>query len=68
MGSKLFAIPWHAMTVDETQKCFMLDMDKSRLERAPGFDKDNWPDMTDQTWGLGIHEYYGVRPYWETTV
>src|SRR5215831_14251819 len=44
MGNKLFAIPWSALTVDENEKCFILDVDKSMLESAPGFDKDNWPD------------------------
>jgi hypothetical protein len=35
------------------------------LENAPGFDKDNWPDFADRTWGESIHSHYGVRPYWE---
>ena len=65
MGNKLFAIPWSALTVDENEKCFILDVDKSMLESAPGFDKDNWPDMSDQTWGAGIFRHYGATPYWE---
>src|SRR5437868_1231304 len=44
MGDKLFAIPWGALTVDEDRKCFILDADKAKLERAPGLDRDNWPD------------------------
>ncbi|HLH00034.1 MAG TPA: PRC-barrel domain-containing protein [Bryobacteraceae bacterium] len=64
MGNKLFAIPWSAFTVDEDRKCLILDADKSTLENAPGFDKDNWPDMADQTWGERIYSYYGQTPYW----
>lgn len=67
MGNKLFAVPWNALKVDEDQKCFILDVDKSRLENAPGFDKDNWPDMADRTWGSQIYKYYGRTPYWEGT-
>ena len=63
MGNKLFALPWSALSVDEDKKCFVLDINKTRLENAPGFDKDNWPDMADTTWGTEIFSYYGVRPY-----
>jgi sporulation protein YlmC with PRC-barrel domain len=64
IGDKLFAIPWNAFTIDEDRKCFVLDFAKERLENAPGFDKDNWPDMADREWGLRIHDYYGTEPYW----
>jgi sporulation protein YlmC with PRC-barrel domain len=65
MGNKLFAVPWSALKVDEDEKCFILNVDKTRLENAPGFDKDNWPDMADNTWGSEVSRYYGVAPYWE---
>jgi sporulation protein YlmC with PRC-barrel domain len=65
IGSKLFAVPWSALQVDEDKKCFVLDADKKTLESAPGFDKDNWPDMTDTAWGSEIYAYYGIIPYWE---
>jgi sporulation protein YlmC with PRC-barrel domain len=64
-GDKLFAIPWDAFVLDEDEKEFVLDIDKTTLENAPGFDKDNWPDMADMTWGRQIHSHYGVRPYWD---
>lgn len=65
MGDKLFAVPWAALQVDEDEKCFILDVDKHTLETAPGFDKDNWPDMADTTWGLEVFRHYGATPYWE---
>lgn len=65
MGNKLFAVPWDVLRVDEDQKCFVLEIEKAKLENAPGFDKDNWPDMADQTWGAQIYGYYGRTPYWE---
>lgn len=63
MGDKLFAVPWDALKLDTVNKRFVLNVDKTRLESAPGFDKDNWPDMSDQTWAQGIHSYYGTKPY-----
>jgi sporulation protein YlmC with PRC-barrel domain len=65
MGNKLFAVPWGALRVDEDEKCFILDVDKKTLETAPGFDKDNWPDMADTIWGSEIFRHYGATPYWE---
>ena len=66
IGDKLFAIPWSALTLDTDNKCFILDVDKQRLENAPGFDKDHWPSMADETWAREVHEYYGQRAYWES--
>ena len=65
MGDKLFAVPWSALKVDEDEKCFILNVDKRTIEQAPGFDKDNWPDMSDTSWGSQISAYYKVEPYWE---
>ncbi|HZW02363.1 MAG TPA: PRC-barrel domain-containing protein [Anaerolineaceae bacterium] len=64
IGSKLFAIPWSALTVNTRDKNVVLDIEKSVLENAPGFDKDNWPKTTDENWLIGIYEYYGFKPYW----
>jgi hypothetical protein len=58
IGERLFAVPWEALTLDEDRKCFILDADKQRLENAPGFDKDNWPDMADSAWGSGVSSYW----------
>ena len=63
-GDKLFAIPWNALTLDADRHCFVLDADRERFERAPGFDKDHWPSMASNEWGAQVHEFYGVRPYW----
>jgi hypothetical protein len=35
------------------------------LERAPGFDKDKWPDMADPAFGNTVYRHYGYKPYWE---
>jgi sporulation protein YlmC with PRC-barrel domain len=65
MGDKYFALPWEAVTVDTGRKVFVLNVDKEILQKAPGFDKDNWPDPEDTEWLTGVHEYYGFRPYWD---
>jgi sporulation protein YlmC with PRC-barrel domain len=65
MGDKLFAIPWSALTVDTLEKRFILQVDKELLKRAPGFDKEQWPDMADRAWGTQVFKYYGAKPYWD---
>lgn len=65
LGDKLFAIPWGALTLDVSRKCFILDVDADRLKNAPGFDKDHWPSMADATWAREVHAYYGQRNYWQ---
>jgi len=63
MGDKLFAVPWNALKLDTINKRFILNVEKARLESAPGFDKDQWPNMADPTWARSIHDYYGTKPY-----
>lgn len=63
LGSKLFAVPWSALTLDTVEKRFVLDANKELLENAPGFEKDNWPNMADPIWEKNIHDYYGTKPY-----
>lgn len=64
VGDKLFAIPWEALAVDTENEEIVLDVPKERLENAPGFDKDNWPQTTDRQWLSEVHSYYGYDPYW----
>jgi hypothetical protein len=64
MGSKYFAIPWGAFTLDAVEKRFVLDVSTEKLERAEGFDRDRWPSMADPDWAKRVHEYYEVPPYW----
>lgn len=59
IGEKLFAVPWDALQLDTANKCFLLDIDKERIESAPGFDSDHWPDMANQNWASEIRSYYG---------
>jgi sporulation protein YlmC with PRC-barrel domain len=65
LGDKLFAIPWSALTVDVAGEKFVLNISKDLLQQAPGFDKQDWPDMSDPAWGAEIYTHYGYKPYWE---
>lgn len=63
IGEKLFAVPWQALHLDTANKRMVLNVDKERLKNAPGFDKHDWPDMSDTGWATGIHNFYGTDPH-----
>lgn len=63
MGEKLFAVPWSALKLDTVNKRFLLNVDKDRLKNAPGFEKDAWPNLADQSLTNDLHTYYGTKPY-----
>ena len=65
IGDKLFAVPWSSLEIDQQAREFVLDVKPEVLENAPGFDKDQWPDMADPAYGKVISEHYGQAPYWE---
>ena len=61
LGDKLFAVPWSALQLDTENKRFTLNVPKESLKDAPGFDKDHWPSMADQTWAKDVHNFYGTE-------
>ncbi len=61
LGEKLFAAPWTALTLDTINKRFVLNVEKERLVEAQGFNKEQWPDVADQSWSKKIHTYSGVE-------
>ncbi len=65
MGDKLFAIPFTLLkaapvTDNGRLEHFTLDVDKAKMEKAPGFPKNNWPDIHAPTWRSDIDKYFGV--------
>jgi sporulation protein YlmC with PRC-barrel domain len=64
IGDKLVAVPWKAFECrkDEDGNSYLsLDTTKEKLEKAPGFDQDNWPDFGNQTWSTENDRHYGVN-------
>ena len=58
IGEKFFAIPFKLLTVDPEKQVFIFDQKRELLEKAPGFDKDHWPETnihyydSDQHWNI----------------
>ena len=47
MGEKFFAIPFHLLTVDPEHKVFRFNEKRETLKKAPGFDKNHWPETNE---------------------
>lgn len=58
MGDKYFAVPFTNLSVDRENKRMILNVKKERLENAPGFDKDNWPDFADTAFRSTVDQHY----------
>jgi sporulation protein YlmC with PRC-barrel domain len=58
MGTKLFPIPWSAFRTAPAGDSLVLNVNKAKLENAPGFDKDHRPDMADPEWAMGVSTHY----------
>jgi sporulation protein YlmC with PRC-barrel domain len=64
IGNKLFALPWSAVTVDESKQRFVVNVTRESLESMPGFDKEHWPDLGDLEYATGVYRQWGATPYW----
>ena len=60
IGEKYFAVPWEALQWTPDYKAIVLDVSKKDLKQAPGFDKNQWPDLGSEEQALIIYEYYGM--------
>jgi hypothetical protein len=60
MGDKLFALPWEVLHYNEGQGAYVINVDKETLQNAPGFEEDDWPDMTDPSWTDRLRRHYNL--------
>ena len=62
LGTKLFAVPWEALTFKfgEKDRYLVFDVDADDLKNAPGFDKSNWPNVGDASWASSVDKYYKI--------
>ena len=58
MGDRLFAVPFDSFTIDAENECLVLDVSEERLENAPGFDQNDWPDFADPSFAESVRAHY----------
>jgi sporulation protein YlmC with PRC-barrel domain len=64
IGEKYFAIPFRLLSVDSERGVFILNQKREVLERAPGFDRDHWPDTNSHELQSLLHSGSDL---WETS-
>lgn len=62
IGDRYHPLPWRALTYDENQGGYVVDIDRSRLEAAPSYAANETSMWDDPAYGRRINEYYGVPP------
>jgi sporulation protein YlmC with PRC-barrel domain len=63
IGDKLLPVPWQSLAALPSEGIFFLNQSKEEMGKAPSFDKNNLPNITDMRWGEGIFRHYGVTGY-----
>lgn len=63
LGGDYYPLPWDLLTYDTGKGGYVVDIDKSLLERAPRYRQSEEPAF-DRDYGRGIYSYYGMNyPY-----
>jgi len=65
LKSKLFALPPNALTLSADKKYLTTGIDGQQLASAPGFDKDNWSDLSNPAFAARVYQHYGKQPYFD---
>ena len=63
MGSDHYPLPWDVLTYDTDQGGYVVNLDKSVLEKAPRYSGADEPDF-NRDYGQEVYGYYGITyPY-----
>ena len=63
LGGKLYAVPWNALRYVEEMAVYVLNVNRDQIELAPSFEKETWPQFTDD-WNRAVHQFYESLPVW----
>lgn len=61
IGASLTPVPWSAIQFAPTAEHLLFNIDKQRLEAAPSFKDDSWPNFTDANYVNQIYQHYDLR-------
>lgn len=60
LGEKLFAYPMEAFDLSGDRGEMILNVPQEKLENAPGFARDTWPNWTEASYSRQVDEYFGT--------
>jgi hypothetical protein len=62
IGESYHPLPWKALDYDTSMGGFVVDLDRSQLEGAPRYGRDEDPWSSERDYGRSVHSHYGY-PY-----
>src|SRR5206468_2805426 len=62
IGDDYYPLPWKALKYDTTLGGYVVDLDKSRLQGAPRYERSAEPRWADPTYARQINDFYGPFP------
>jgi sporulation protein YlmC with PRC-barrel domain len=63
LGEKYHPLPWSTLKYDTNRGGYLVNLDKSYLEKAPSYDSDSPFEWTPE-YGRRVDEYYKVPTAW----
>ncbi|WP_323810329.1 PRC-barrel domain-containing protein [Sphingobium baderi] len=60
LGSDYYPLPWDVLTYETEQGGYVVNLDKTVLEKAPRYASDAEPAF-DRDYGREVYRYYGVN-------
>lgn len=60
LGADYYPLPWSVLTYDTNQGGYVINLDKSLLEKAPRYGNADEPEF-DRDYGREVYGYYGVN-------
>jgi hypothetical protein len=65
-SNALYPVPWGAVEIEEVDGrptiCF--DVTADRLQHAPSFHRQMWPNLASDEWRRALHNHYSIPAYW----
>ena len=58
IGESYHPLPWSVLNYDTSMGGYVVDVDRTRLERAPRYTLSSQPDWSDRTYRSRIDEYW----------
>src|ERR1700719_1959100 len=62
MGESYHPLPWRVLKYDTRRGGFVIDLDRSKLEKAPSYTAAAMPNWSDRAYGNRIDNFYGMTP------
>jgi hypothetical protein len=64
IGESYHPLPWKALDYDTSMGGFVVDLDRSQLEGAPRYGRDEDPWSSERDYGRSVHSHYGYPYEW----